>query len=92
MNTSMIVTNIRMPKQIYTKVKTLAAEKGISFNQYINQLVAEKTRLKQLGLDKKPLKRNQYPSLWDLAKLAKLPSKPMGASKDDKIIYGIDDR
>jgi len=69
-------------------IKTLAAEEGKSFNEYMRTL-AENMAL-SLTVESKVSEKKKL-SIWDLSKVAKgVKDKPMGANEDDKIIYGIE--
>lgn len=91
MKTDIVTTNLRLPREDWLQVKTDAAEDGISFNEYIKNMIWECGTGRSLGVRHQPQKRNksQKPKLtiWDLPKLAKIKDKPMGMSKEDKIIY-----
>lgn len=84
----MIVTNLRIPEYEYMQAKQVASEQGISMNKYITRLLRRHVVQQQLGI-RDTEKRKKKRSIWDIAKLANLPRKPMGASKEDEIIYGI---
>lgn len=89
-NTNMakkIVTNLRIDETDWLRIKAMAAEAGLSVNEYINSLIKTISTKIELALDQKELKEEK--SIWDLPKLAKIKDKPMGASEDDKIIYGL---
>lgn len=89
-NTNMakkIVTNLRIDEQDWLRIKAMAAEAGLSVNEYVNSLIKTISTKMELALNEKELKEEK--SIWDLPKLAKIKDKPMGASEDDKIIYGL---
>lgn len=90
MNKKTIVTNLRIDKNDWLQVKTVAAEQGMSANEYINYIVKNESIKKELALGKKySTGKKSKCSIWNLPDLAKLPSKPMDASEEDKIIYGL---
>jgi len=60
----------------------------MSINEYIKYLVNTDVKERMLGLRPSP-KRHTKRSLADLSKLAKMKNKPMEASEEDKIIYGL---
>lgn len=88
MNKNIVVTNLRIDKEIWLQMKVQASEMGISVNEYIIQIVQEASAKKELALDKKGA-RLKTRSIWDLPKLAKMKDKPMGLSEEDEIIYGV---
>ncbi len=87
MNKNMVTTNLRLDRQDWLMIKTLAAEEGKSFNEYVKQVIIENSlSIKKGENEKKKL------SMRDLGKvLASMKDQPMGLSEDDKIIYGIED-
>lgn len=82
-----IVTNLRIDEMDWLRIKAMAAETGLSANEYILRLIKTISTKIELALDQKEIKQ-EY-SIWNLSKLAKIKDKPMGASEDDKIIYGL---
>ncbi len=86
----MVVTNLRLPADEYQQMRIIAAEKGISVNQYIRDSLEKIGLYQQLGIapDKKKKTTRKKLSIWDLPKLAKLKDAPMGLSEEDQIIYG----
>lgn len=86
----MVVTNLRIDRDDYLQVKTWAAELGMSINEYVKYLIQSLSQRRALTKNWQAKPRRKY-SLWDLGKLAQgLKIKPMGASEEDKIIYGIE--
>lgn len=80
----MVVTNLRLPENDWLQIKTIAAELGMSINEYLNYLIQDLSAKRQLSPN--ITKRN---FVWDLDNLAGIKNKPLGAlSKEDKIIYG----
>lgn len=88
MSKNIVVTNLRIEKNVWLQIKSMAAGIGLSTNEYIIQIVQEASAKKELALDKKGA-RLKTRSIWDLPKLAKIKDKPMGLSEEDEIIYGI---
>lgn len=86
------VTNLRMPEEDWMKVKAAAANLGISANEYIKTIIDDATRREFFAYkDNPPAPRKGtrfYESLWQIIEK---PSKstPMGASEEDKAIYGV---
>lgn len=85
---SKIVTNLRIDKNLWLQIKSMAAAAGLSINEYIIQMVQEKSTRIELALDKKGSKLKTR-SIWDLPKLAKIKDQPMGLSEEDEIIYAV---
>lgn len=95
MSQKIVITNLRIPQEMWLEVKTTAASLGLSANEYIKELIDTTGRNQFFAYHKqmpmhKPKRKSIYGSLW---KLLNKPynRKPMGASSDDKIIYGVDD-
>lgn len=84
-----IVTNLRIDEADWLQIKAEAAELGVSVNEYLNAIIRKTSARLELALEKQtPLRENRY-SIWNLPNLAKIKSKPMGLSKEDKIIYEL---
>lgn len=84
-----IVTNLRIDEQDWLRVKAMAAEFGISANQYLTQLIESFSLKQELALEeKKSTTKNKKYSIWNLSALARIKDKPMGFSEEDEIIYG----
>jgi hypothetical protein len=79
----MVVTNLRMEENDYLQAKAIAAEMGMSLNEYFNYLSQISSRSAVFGK-----KTNPYQKLLDLAN-TKFEGKGMGASEEDEIIYGV---
>lgn len=95
MKQKIIVTNLRIPEQNYLAVKAMAAEAGMSLNEYLNELtdISAKNKffgVKEGGIHKKSKPKTIYEALWKIANKS-YTRKPMGANENDKIIYEIDD-
>lgn len=92
MNQKMVVTNLRMEEVNYLAVKALAGEAGMSVNEYVNTIVWEYSGKKQLGIKPEKKSRRNRKSFWDIYKIMEGKTREgMGASEDDKLIYGIKD-
>jgi len=86
----MVVTNLRMEEANYLAVKALAGEAGMSVNEYVNTIVWEYFGKKQLGIKPEKKSRRSRKSFWDIYKIMDGKTyEGMGASEDDKLIYGI---
>lgn len=85
----MITTNIRMTKEDWMQAKSIASEMGMSFNGYVNWLMRDLGRKKELlGNVKIEKKVNKKMSFADIALSKVVNDKPMGLNKDDEVIYG----
>lgn len=83
-----IVTNLRIDEQDWLEVKAIAAEQGMSINEYLNFLIKDVSLRSSLGIPKKSKKTKKKEEIWDRWEaLSKMPSEPMDLSEDDKIIY-----
>ncbi|HLE49545.1 MAG TPA: hypothetical protein VI791_00175 [Patescibacteria group bacterium] len=81
-----VITNFRVDENTYEMVKILAAELGVSVNEYLKVAVARLNKDVQL----KPHLGNDHDPIWDLPKLAVKfkPKNKITWSKDDQAIYG----
>ena len=91
MKQKLVITNLRIPFEDWLMVKSMAGEQGMSVNEYIKMLIQESSGKKQLGI-KADKKRRSEKQFWNIPNIMKGKYyRPMGASADDKIIYGIED-
>ena len=94
MKQKIVVSNIRIPESDWLQVKTAASDSGMSINEYFKYLAKESIKIKFLGIKESAKKRTKvskkdfYSAMLDFANTP-YKRKPMGASGDDKIIYGI---
>jgi len=93
MNISMVVTNVRMPQEDYLQVKAMAAELGISVNQYIHSVVVGSATQRMMR-DTKRTRRVKHQSFYEAMlalalSVSKTKKKPLGLSEEDEVIYGI---
>lgn len=87
-----IVTNLRIDENDWLQVKALAAEAGMSINEYLNFLTQNAISKARFGFPIKISKGTRRKSIYDL-----LPSllkkrhklKTFELSEEDKIIYGL---
>jgi hypothetical protein len=89
-----VTTNLRIPEESWLEVKSLAARMGMSSNEYVKRAVTLAVNSDQIATEEKLERKRKIPfaALLQLAeKVAKMPNKPMGASEEDQVIYGIDD-
>ncbi len=85
---NMVITNLRIPESDYLRIKARAQDLGMSLNGYFNYLITKLAPRNSVAIKSAP----QTSFYQALRKLANKPykRKPMGASEEDKIIYGID--
>lgn len=81
MNT-MIVTNLRVMKEDWNQLRAIAAERGMSANEYINHV------LRNVVSEPKRIASRKKISIADLPSLAKIATPNGELSEDDKLIYG----
>ena len=89
MLTNIITTNLRIPEVDMTLVRTIAASRGISVNEYIKQAIKLTTVRDQLGTLDKTTQKTVYDFLFELANRKKTKSKKIELSDEDKAIYEI---
>lgn len=77
------MTNLRMEENDYLQAKQIAAELGMSLNEYFNYL----SKNLPANLIFEVNNQDPYQALLKLAK-TKSKGKGMGASEEDEIIYG----
>lgn len=82
---AVVVTNLRIDRDDWLRLKTLAAESDMSANEYVNHIIDVSLSKAQLGGLKKQ-KKSIYELLPRLLK-KKRKSKPLDLSEDDKAIY-----
>lgn len=87
----MVITNLRIPASDYRQIKSLAGELGMSVNEYINFIAKDATRKRMMKHDvatSKP-RRAKETILEAFDRIAKMPGKPMGWSREDEAIYSV---
>lgn len=85
MKTKKVITNLRIDEYDWIQVKSMAAEAGMSVNEYINEIIKIDSSRRELAI--RPKDKVKKLSVWDLPKLARIKDKPMGLSAEDEIIY-----
>ncbi len=87
---NIITTNLRIPEVDMTLVRTIAASRGISVNDYIKQAIKITTVRDQMGFLEKSPQKTVYDFLFDFAnrKISK-KNKKLELSQEDKAIYEI---
>ncbi|MBI4991009.1 hypothetical protein HZB96_02835 [Candidatus Gottesmanbacteria bacterium] len=94
MKQKIVISNIRVPEDIWFQAKAMAVHSGMSMNEYINKLITISFVKQMLGtIEKKRQRKNKKREEFfqKILDVAKLPNRPMDASEEDKIIYGIED-
>lgn len=76
-----IVTNLRVPDEDWNQLKAIAAERGMSANEYVNLL------MRNVITPQVPKKRGGR-RVWDMPELAKRAKSGDGLAVDDEVIYG----
>lgn len=87
-----IVSNIRFPEDEWIELKAAAYSMGMSANEYIRYLNQVDSARSMTGVKKRRARKLKgYDALRGLIGIAsRARGKPMGASEEDKIIYGIE--
>lgn len=86
-----VVTNLRIGRHDWLQLKAVAAELGMSVNEYVNYLIIDLSTKRELLPDIKPnqaILRKNAP-IWTLGDIAKkIKPAPIGKlSSDDTAIY-----
>lgn len=83
----MVSTNLRIPEHEWLQIRAMAAEKGLSANEYVRRII-KKFSTQEVTSPSSEEEEYRNAPIWDLPRLMKKgKDKPMGASEDDKIIY-----
>lgn len=90
MKQRIVTSNVRFPYQAWLAVKAAAAEMNMSINEYFQYLVSAETIKTLVGIPQVKSRPMGYAAL-DKFIHRKITGKPMGASDEDKAIYGIED-
>lgn len=92
MSKNIIVTNLRVEKNLWLQIKQLASEVGMSANEYMNLITQQAVSKASLTIPAKThikrKRKNIYDALLSLSN-KKYKRKPLGLSENDKIIYGL---
>lgn len=82
----MMVTNLRMEENDYLQAKQMAAELGMSLNEYFNYICKDSVKKALFGesVNNKKRKKSFFEAM---EKIARMPNKPMGMREEDKAIY-----
>lgn len=83
-----VVSNIRFPEDEWIQLKSAAYSMGISVNEYIRFLFHTESIKSMTGVKTSKFKKSGYEAMGAFINRQR-KGKPMGASEDDKIIYGI---
>ena len=89
MKQRIVVTNLRIPESQWEQVKIASSMIGVSTNEYVKHALDTSITRDIVGTPQKIRIKRKRRTIWDLVKLAKIKDVPMGASEEDKIIYGI---
>lgn len=83
MNKKVIVTNLRVEEEDWNQLKAIAAERGMSANEYINYL------MKNVVAEPFLSGAMKSKSVWELPELSKMARarKKFDLSEDDKLVY-----
>lgn len=83
MNKKIIVTNLRVAAEDWFQLRAVAAERGMSANEYINYL------MKNVVAEPSAPGARSSQSVWELPELSKRVQarKKFDLSEDDKLIY-----
>lgn len=87
-----IVTNLRIDENDWLQIKALAAEAGLSVNEYLNFLTQNVISKARFGFPIKIHRGGKKKSIYDLLpSLLKARDKDetFELSEEDKIIYGL---
>ena len=83
-----VTTNLRIKRADWLQLKAMAAEHGLSFNEYVKRLLAQKSKTQLLNVE--TTKQIVSPSIWQLADISSITTqkKTPELSEEDQIIYG----
>ena len=88
-----ITTNLRVPEEDWSTFKDLVASEKLSANEGLNLIIQSFNLQTMLGVKEPKIRlgKKRKTVFQALKELSKKPykRKPMGASKEDKIIYDI---
>ncbi len=80
-----------MEENFLMQIRAMAAEMGMSFNEYTNYVLRKSSTEQELGLDTRKKNTRKKQTIWDIANLANkinLNFKVKSLNPDDEIIYG----
>lgn len=79
-----ITTNVRIKRDDLLQIKAIAAEAGMSFNEYVNFILHQQSLAQELGISIK----NSTSPIWLLADVAtRKMQSGSNLSKEDQEIY-----
>ncbi len=89
MKQKIVITNLRVPEADWLQVKAIAAEQGISVNEYINELIQmAPIAMPSKNRKKKTKKISVYDALIKVSQMPKIKTIPDDDfSDDDRAIY-----
>ena len=80
-----ITTNVRIRRDDLLQIKSIAAEAGMSFNEYVNFVLRQRPIAQELGIS---FKLSDSP-IWSLGKTGVIKSQQiLDLSQEDQEIYG----
>lgn len=82
-----VTTNLRIDEDLYRQNRLLAVEEGMSFNQYVNEVLEEKVVEKRFGRRKPGAKKKDFYEAMEELISDPHPNEPMGLSEEDRVIY-----
>lgn len=85
MKTKKVVTNLRIDEQNWLQIKAIAAEVGMSANEYVNVLIERFSTARELGITD-PKTSHKAP-IWKLWRIAIKRGEGKGLTAEDKEIY-----
>lgn len=88
MNGKMIVTNVRIPETDLRQIRIVAAEAGMSVNEYFNYAARTTASRVQLLGNSRQIPATTYTAMRNVMK-RKTTGKPMGWSAEDEAIYSV---
>lgn len=89
MMANIVTTNLRIPKDDLALIKTIAASRGISVNEYIKHAIKVIAVKDQLGALVRDPEQTIYDFLFTMAKRKTgKPKSKFRLSDEDKAIYG----
>lgn len=89
MITQVVTTNLRIPEVDMMLVRTIAASRGISVNEYIKQAIKLTTVKDQLSALGESPKESIYDFLLEFANRKMTKSKKLKLSDEDEAIYSV---
>lgn len=83
-----VVSNVRFPEDEWLQLRAAAFSMGVSANEYIRYLFRTESVKSMTGIKESRSEKSGYEAMGVFINRRR-KGKPMGASEDDKIIYGV---